>query len=143
MSKVNNVVRFYDFKSENELYSKIDTDLETCSIDKRIYRLQTVQIINSNQALVVMEEDTDCVPVIFFYKHQKDSEVVYEELILDDLPSNYLVMSVKELEMIKSLGKITVSDIDYKIDKMEYIIENNGEKYMQVILKHDCESEEK
>lgn len=65
MAKVNNIVKFYDFKSESDLFSQIDTDLDTIYRDNHIYKLHTVQITAPNKALVVMEEDTDRVIVQF------------------------------------------------------------------------------
>lgn len=67
MAKINNIIRLLDYKDISGLYSQINSDLETCRVDHRIYKLHTVQNINPNKALVVMEEDTDRVPIYFFY----------------------------------------------------------------------------
>lgn len=145
MAKVNNVVRLYDFKTEDDLHEAIDKDLEVSVGEEYgyIYKIQTVQIISPNKALVVFEENTDFLPVSFLYKYIKDEEWEYEEIILDELPSDRLVMSVQELQMLKTLGEVTICDENYAIDNMEYIIEPTGDKYVQIILKYNNESEEK
>lgn len=76
MAKVNNVVRLYDFKTEYDLHEAIDKDLEVSVGEEYgyIYKIQTVQIISSNKALVVFEENTDFLPVSFLYKYIKDEE---------------------------------------------------------------------
>lgn len=136
MAKVNNIVRFYDFKSESELYSQIDTDLDTVYRDNPIYKLQTVQIIEPNKALVIMEEDTDHVIVQFYYRYlDHDEKWKKEEIVLDDLSSDYIIMSVSELQMLRNMGKVTLNSLDYDIHDMEYIIESDGEKIMVITLK--------
>lgn len=136
MAKVNNIVRFYDFKSESDLFSQIDTDLDTVYRDNHIYKLQTVQIIEPNKALVIMEEDTDRVIVYFYYRYlDHDEKWQKEEIILDDLSSDYIIMSVSELQMLRNMGKITLNSLDYDIHDMQYIIESDGEKIMEITLK--------
>ena len=63
MAKINNIIRLLDYKNATDFYSQINHDLETCIADHRIYKLHTVQNISSNKALVIMEEDTDRVPI--------------------------------------------------------------------------------
>lgn len=143
MAKINNIIRLLDYKDANDLYSQIDRDLETCRADHRIYKLHTVQNISQNKALVVMEEDTNRVPIYFFYKYISDGEWKYEKLEFDDVPSWNIIMSVQELQMLKILGELSLDGEDYIIDKIKYCIEATGEKYASIILKYNYkESEE-
>lgn len=145
MSKVNNIVRFHDFKTENDLYAKIHEDLETTNRESNgnIYKLHTVQIISPNRALVVMEEDTNLVPVIFLYKHMEGNRYEYEEITLNDLPSDSLIMSMQELQLINETGEVNINDLSYAIDRLEYVIKPTGEKHMRVFVKNNYrESEE-
>lgn len=143
MAKINNIIRLFDYKNESDLYAQIDSDLETCRASHRIYKLHTVENISPNKALVIMEEDTDRVPIYFFYKYINDGEWKYEELEFYDMPSGNMIMSVQELQMLNSLGELSLDGEDYFIDKIEYCIEATGEKYANIILKFNYkESEE-
>ncbi len=123
MAKINNTIRLLDYKDTSDLYLQIDDDLETYRASYHIYKLHTVQNISSNKALIIMEEDTDRVPIYFFYKYIKDEELKYEELVFYDMPSGNMIMSVQELQMLNSLGKLSLDGEDYIIDKIEYCIE--------------------
>lgn len=142
MAKINNIIRLFDYKDASDLYSQIDRDLETFRADHRIYKLHTVQNISSNKALVIMEEDTDRVPIYFFYKYFSDEVWKYEELEFDDMPSGNMIMSVQELQMLKTLGEMSLDGEDYIIDKIEYCIEATGEKYASIILKYNYNERE-
>lgn len=136
MAKINNIIRFYDFESESDLFSQIDTDLDTVYRDNHIYKLKTVQIIEPNKALVIMEEDTDHVIVQFYYRYLDTDETWQkEEIVLEELSSDYIIMSVSELQMLRKMGKVTLNSLDYDIHDMEYIIEPDGEKIMVITLK--------
>jgi hypothetical protein len=142
MAKINNIIRLLDYKNATDFYSQINHDLETCRVDHRIYKLHTVQNINPNKALVVMEEDTDRVPIYFFYKYVSGEVWKYEELTFDSMPSDNIIMSVQELQMLKTLGELSLDGEDYIIDKIEYCIEATGEKYANIILKYNYKESE-
>lgn len=142
MAKINNIIRLLDYKNVTDLYSQINRDLETCRVDHRIYKLHTVQNINPNKALIVMEEDTDRVPIYFFYKYVSGEVWKYEELTFDSMPSDNIIMSVQELQMLKTLGELSLDGEDYIIDKIEYCIEATGEKYANIILKYNYKESE-
>ena len=90
-----------------------------------------------------MEEDTDRMSVYFFYKYVSDEKWKYEELEFDAMPSGNMIMSVQELQTLKTLGELSLDGEDYIIDKIEYCIEATGEKYANIILKYNYkESEE-
>lgn len=143
MAKINNIIRLFDYKNKSDLYLQIDNDLETCRASHRIYKLHTVQNISPNKALVIMEEDTDRMPVFFFYKYVSGEIWKYEELEFDTMPSGNMIMSAQELQTLKLLGELSLDGEDYIIDKIEYCIEATGEKYANIILKYNYkESEE-
>lgn len=143
MAKINNIIRLIDYKNATDLYAQIDSDLETCRADYRIYKLHTLQNISPNKALVIMEEDTDRMPVYFFYKYVGDEKWKYEELEFDAMPSGNMIMSVQELQTLKLLGELSLDGEDYIIDKIEYCIEATGEKYANIILKYNYKESEK
>lgn len=142
MAKINNIIRLLDYKNATDLYSQINHDLETCRADHRIYKLHTIQNISPNKALVIMEEDTDRVPIYFFYKYVSGEVWKYEELTFDSMPSDNMIMSVQELQMLKTLGELSLDGEDYIIDKIEYCIEATGEKYANIILKYNYKESE-
>lgn len=129
MGKINNVVRKFNFKDDMDLYMEIDkflsTDLYRIKVSKP-YRVKSINSIDENSALVYMEEDLSVLPVHFFYD--------LAELIPSEEPHTEEYMTYEEIQLINSLGSVTIEEKTYDVDEIKYSINSYGVRSVDIYL---------
>lgn len=128
MAKISNVVRMITFTSEEDLWKSLDKVMQSYSndSDRRCYRVKDLKLIDKTHALVYFEEDLESVRVHFFYC---DNEIIPSES-----PYESLFFSYKEVELMNTLGIVTISDTEYGIEDIKYCIDEFGVRFIEICL---------
>lgn len=128
MAKISNVVRMITFTSEEDLWKSLDKVMQSYSndSDQRCYRVKDLKLIDKTHALVYLEEDLESVRVHFFYC---DNEIIPSES-----PYESLFFSYKEVELMNTLGIVTISDTEYGIEDIKYCIDEFGVRFIEICL---------
>ena len=135
MAKINNIVRIYEFPdgfNEHSLFYALDKDLDSTGHMDNAYVIKSVQVLNEQQVLAIMEEDNSKIEVRFM----TDGE---HEYLLNELPSDRMFMSLDEVSLIRKLKQITISDETFAVSGIDYHVELDGVRYVQINI---TESEE-
>lgn len=125
MGKINNVVRKFNFKDDMEIDKFLSTDLDRIKVSKP-YRVKSINSIDENSALVYMEEDLSVLPVHFFYD--------LAELIPSEEPHTEEYMTYEEIQLINSLGSVTIEEKTYDVDEIKYSINSYGVRSVDIYL---------
>lgn len=129
MAKINNAVRIVEFETESDLYYQLENDLTSCfdEPDSRCYRLKNIQLLDRTHAILYFEEDVNTIMVRFI----SNGEVLTTEDSLDD-EANYF--SIQEISLLDELGIVTIGDMAYEIDEIEYTMDFNGIRHADIYL---------
>nr|DAP64489.1 MAG TPA: hypothetical protein [Caudoviricetes sp.] len=129
MAKINNAVRIVEFETESDLYYQLENDLTSCfdEPDSRCYRLKNIQLLDRTHAILYFEEDVNTIKVRFI----SNGEVLTTEDSLDD-EMNYF--SIQEISLIDELGIITIGDIAYEVEEIEYVMDFYGVRHADIYL---------
>lgn len=129
MAKINNAVRIVEFETESDLYYQLENDLTSNfdEPDSRCYRLKNIQLLDRTHAILYFEEDVNTIKVRFI----SNGEVLTTEDSLDD-EVNYF--SVQEILLIDELGIITIGDIAYEVEEIEYVMDFYGVRHADIYL---------
>ncbi len=128
MTKINNVVRVIEFKDDIDLYHKIDKFMSYKAGEALSHmRVENINLIDNNHALVYIETDFSVVQVKFYVNGK-----LYE---FENAPCNDKFMSYEELKMIDSLGEINIEEKLYDVDLIEYCVDSVGISYVKINLK--------
>lgn len=123
MGKINNVVRVIDFNNGMDLYAQIDklmcTDHDKIWRMDKPYRVQSINLIEDNKALVYLEEDLNVLPVHFF-------NAAGEKILPEDEPHTEEYMTYQEIQFINDLGSLILDGTEYDVEDIKYEINSFG-----------------
>ncbi len=123
MAKVNNAVRIVEFETEDDLYAQMENDLVSYfnEADSRCYKLKNIQILNENHAILYFEEDINIIMVRFIYNK--------EVLRMEEAPDEISYFTIQEISLLNNLGMVTVDDMTYDIEEIEYVVDMYGVRH--------------
>lgn len=128
MAKVNNAVRIVEFETEDDLYAQMENDLVSYfnEADSRCYKLKNIQILNENHAILYFEEDINIIMVRFIYNK--------EALRMEEAPDEISYFTIQEISLLNNLGMVTVDDMTYDIEEIEYVVDMYGVRHADIYL---------
>lgn len=128
MAKVNNAVRIVEFETEDDLYAQMENDLVSYfnEADSRCYKLKNIQILNENHAILYFEEDINIIMVRFIYNK--------EVLRMEEAPDEISYFTIQEISLLNNLGMVTVDDMTYDIEEIEYVVDMYGVRHADIYL---------
>ena len=128
MAKVNNAVRIVEFETESDLYAQMENDLVSCfdEPDSRCYKLKNIQILDGNHAILYFEEDINTIMVRFIYNK--------EVLHMKEAPDEISYFTIQEISLLNDLGIITIGDMTYDIEEIEYVMDIYGVRHADIYL---------
>lgn len=128
MAKVNNAVRIVEFETEHDLYAALEKDLVSYfdDPDSRCYKLKNIQLLDGNHAILYFEEDMNTIMVRFIL----NGELLYVE----EAPDRISYFSIEELSFMENLGLVTIEDIEYQIEEIEYVVDEYGIRHADIYL---------
>lgn len=130
MAKINNIVKMFEFKDENDLFWKLDRYMSTDRSrvkESRPYRVKDIKLIDEYKAFAYLEEDLSVLQVRFFNSRG-------EELLPLDEPHTEEYMTFQELQFVSDLGVITFEETEYEIDEIKYEINSYGTRCVSIYL---------
>lgn len=130
MAKINNIVKMFEFKDENDLFWKLDRYMSTDrsrTKESKAYRVKDIKLIDEHRVMAYLEEDLNVLQVRFF---NADGE----ELLPMDEPHTEEYMTYQELQFISDLGAITLEETEYDIDEIKYEINSYGTRCVNIYL---------
>ena len=126
-SKLNNVVRIIGFKDDMDIYNQLDRFLlHHVEKENQSLTVKNIQILDDTHALVYMEEDMNTIACKFILN--------YEEISLKNSPFDTLLLPIKEIELMKSLGEVNIEDTLYDIEEVRYSVNSVGGRYVTIYL---------
>lgn len=128
MAKVNNAVRIVEFETESDLYAQMENDLVSCfhEPDSRCYKLKNIQLLDENHAILYFEEDINTIMVRFIYNK--------EVLQMEEAPDEISYFTIQEISLLNDLGIITIGDMTYDIEEIEYVMDIYGVRHADIYL---------
>ena len=128
MAKVNNAVRIVEFETEDDLYAQMENDLVSYfnEADSRCYKLKNIQILNENHAILYFEEDINIIMVRFIYNK--------EVLRMEEAPDEISYFTIQEISLLNNLGMVTVDEMTYDIEEIEYVVDMFGVRHADIYL---------
>lgn len=135
MAKVNNAVRIVEFETEDDLYAQMENDLVSYfnEADSRCYKLKNIQILNENHAILYFEEDINIIMVRFIYNK--------EVLRMEEAPDEISYFTIQEISLLNNLGMVTVDDMTYDIEEIEYVVDMYGVRHADIYLNWESEEQ--
>ena len=130
MAKINNIVKMFEFKDENDLFWKLDRYMSTDrsrTKESKAYRVKDIKLIDEHRVMAYLEEDLIVLQVRFFNSNG-------EELLPLDEPHTEEYMTFQELQFLSDLGSITFEEMEYEIDEIKYEINSYGTRSVNVYL---------
>ena len=130
MAKINNIVKMFEFKDENDLFWKLDRYMSTDrsrTKESKAYRVKDIKLIDEHRVMAYLEEDLNVLQVRFFNSNG-------EELFPLDEPHTEEYMTFQELQFLSDLGSITFEEMEYEIDEIKYEINSYGTRSVNVYL---------
>ena len=130
MAKINNIVKMFEFKDENDLFWKLDRYMSTDrqrTKESKAYRVKDIKLIDEHRVMAYLEEDLNVLQVRFFNSNG-------EELLPLDEPHTEEYMTFQELQFLSDLGSITFEEMEYEIDEIKYEINSYGTRSVNVYL---------
>lgn len=130
MAKINNIVKIFEFKDENDLFWKLDRYMSTDrsrTKESKAYRVKDIKLIDEHRVMAYLEEDLNVLQVRFFNSNG-------EELLPLDEPHTEEYMTFQELQFLSDLGSITFEEMEYEIDEIKYEINSYGTRSVNVYL---------
>lgn len=130
MAKINNIVKMFEFKDENDLFWKLDRYMSTDrsrTKESKAYRVKDIKLIDEHRVMAYLEEDLNVLQVRFFNSNG-------EELLPLDEPHTEEYMTFQELQFLSDLGSITFEEMEYEIDEIKYEINSYGTRCVNIYL---------
>ena len=128
-TKLENVVKIITFKNEDDMYNQLDQYLLSDMVmDGKCMRLKSLQLMDESHAIAYLEEDTSVIGVKFVLDG--------EELQCKDAPYGRLMLPYQEVQLINELGSVTIEDVVYDVNYIEYCINSCGGRYVEIYLNY-------